>query len=187
MLRSVFAVAAAVIALGSAQAADTFAVDASHSAVIFKVNHLGVANNYGRFNDIAGSITVDAANPAANAVSLTIKTESVDTFNEKRDQHLRAADFLNSKQFPTMTFVSKSWAKTAAGFDVTGDLTLAGVTKTVTVPVTQGPVIQDPWGLTRTGFETSFVLKRSDYSIKGVPGVGDEITVILAVEGTFKK
>lgn len=186
MTRSLLAAALAITALGSAQAADTYNVDASHSAVIYKVQHLGVSNNYGRFNDIEGTITVDAANPAANQVSLSIKTDSVDTHNEKRDQHLRSADFLNSKQFPTMTFVSKSWAKTASGFDVTGDLTLAGTTKTVTVPVAQGPAIKDPWGLNRTGFETSFVLKRADYGIKGVPGVGDEITVIIAVEAVNK-
>ena len=186
MTRTLLAAALAFSAAASAQAADTFNIDASHSAVIYKDQHLGVANNYGRFNEIEGTVTLDAANPAANAVKLSIKTDSVDTHNEKRDQHLRAADFLNSKQFPTMTFVSKAWAVTANGIQVTGDLSLAGTTKSITVPVSQGPVIKDPWGLNRTGFETSFVLKRSDYGIKGVPGVGDEITVIIAVEAVSK-
>ncbi len=186
MTRLLLAASLALAAFGSTQAADTFQVDASHSSVIFKVQHLGVANNYGRFNDLEGTLTLDAANPAANQISLTIKTDSVDTHNEKRDQHLRAADFLNSKQFPTATFVSSAWAKTASGFDVTGALTLAGVTKTVTVPVVQGPVIKDPWGLNRTGFETTIVIKRSDYGIKGVPGVGDEVSLIIATEAIAK-
>ena len=186
MTRLLLAAAVACSAIGSATAADTFAVDASHSSVIYKVQHLGVANNYGRFNELEGSFTVDAANPAANQVSLTIKTDSIDSHNEKRDQHLRSADFLNSKQFPTATFVSSAWVKTAAGFDVTGTLTLAGTSKTVTVPVSQGPVIKDPWGLNRTGFETTIVLKRSDYGIKGVPGVGDEVTLIIAAEAIAK-
>ena len=179
MLRSL---ALALVASGSLLAADTFKIDDTHAYALFKVNHMGVADNYGRFNAIEGTVTLDAANPAANAVSITIKTDSVDTQQAKRDQHLKQADFLNAKQYPTMTFVSSAWTTTASGFDVTGAFTLGGVAKTITVPVVQGPVVKDPWGLNRTGFGTTFTIKRSDHGLQVTPGVSDEVTVILSVE-----
>ena len=168
-------------------AADTYGVDASHSAALFSVSHLGISNTHGRFNAIDGTLTWDAAEPAKSAIKIAIKTESIDTFSEKRDQHLRSADFFNAKQFPELTFVSKSFASAdGKTFTVAGDLTLAGTTKPVTLTVTKIGEGKDPWGGYRIGFTTDFTVKRSDFGIKGVPGVGDEVAVTFALEGIKK-
>lgn len=189
MIRKLLPSLALASLLGSAvQAADTFAVDASHSTAIFRVVHLGVTPNYGRFNDLDGTVTWAGDDLAAAKVELKIKTGSVDTNNGKRDTHLKGPDFFNEKQYPELSFVSKSWAKNADGtYAVSGDLTLKGVTKPTTVTVTKTGEGKDPWGGYRLGFESSFKLNRSEFDIKGVPGgVGEEVTVIIALE-TIKK
>ncbi len=178
---------AALATSGPLLAADSYAVDASHSAALFSVSHLGISNTHGRFNAIAGTLTWDAADPAASAITVSIKTDTVDTASEKRDQHLRSPDFFNAKQFPEFTFASKSFTKVdESTYTVTGDLTLVGTTKPVTVTVKKIGEGKDPWGGYRIGFETSFALKRSDYGIKGVPGVGDDVAVTFALEGIKK-
>ena len=167
--------------------ADTYTVDASHSAVLFSVSHLGISNTHGRFNDIDGTLTWDATDPTKSSINITIKTDSVDSFSEKRDQHLRGADFFNAKQMPKATFVSKSFTKIDdATFSVTGDLTLVGTTKPVTVNVKKIGEGKDPWGGYRIGFETSFSIKRADYNIKGVPGVGEDVALTFGLEGVKK-
>jgi len=167
-------------------AADTYAVDPSHSAALFSVSHLGISNTHGRFNAIDGTLTWDA-DAAKSAISVAIKTESVDTAAEKRDQHLRSPDFFNAKQFPTMNFTSKSFTKVDdSTYTVAGELTLVGTTKPVTVTVKKIGEGKDPWGGYRIGFETSFTIKRSDFGIKGVPGVGDDVAVTFALEGMKK-
>ena len=174
---------AAVPAFG----ADTYSVDASHSAVLFSVSHLGISNTHGRFNGIDGTLTWDATDPTKSSINITIKTDSVDSFSEKRDQHLRSADFFNAKQMPTATFVSKSFTKIDdATFAVTGDLTLVGTTKPVTVNVKKIGEGKDPWGGYRIGFETSFSIKRADFNIKGVPGVGEDVALTFGLEGVKK-
>ena len=172
---------------GSLQAADTYTVDPSHSAALFSVSHLGISNTHGRFNGISGTLTWDASNPSASAITITIKTESVDSADAKRDQHLRSADFFNSKQFPDMSFAAKTFTKVDdTTYTVAGDMTLCGVTKPATVTVKKIGEGKDPWGGFRIGFESSFVLKRSDFGIKGVPGVGDDVNVTFALEGIKK-
>jgi polyisoprenoid-binding protein YceI len=112
-----------------ALAADTYKLDPVHSHAEFKIMHLGVAYQYGRFNDIEGTVVVDEKNPANSKVDVTIKTESVDTKAEKRDEHLRSPDFFNAAQFPNLTF--KSTKVEGAGKDkykVSGNLTMHGVT-----------------------------------------------------------
>lgn len=167
-------------------AADTFDVDASHSAALFSVSHLGISNTHGRFNDIAGTLTWDA-DSAKSAISITIKTASVDTAAEKRDQHLRSPDFFNAKQFPDLKFTSTSFTKVDdSTYTVVGEAELVGTKKPLTVTVKKVGEGKDPWGGYRIGFETSFVLKRSDFGIKGVPGVGDDVAVTFAIEGVKK-
>jgi polyisoprenoid-binding protein YceI len=181
----VCALALVALATPAALAAETFAIDPVHSAVLFKVNHLGVSNFYGRFQDVTGTYVLDADNPAASSLDVTIKAESVDTHNEKRDQHLKSPDFFNVKQFPVLTMKSKSVKKTGdKTFRVTADLTVHGVTKEVTFDATQVGAGKDPWGGYRSGFEGSLTLKRSEYDVKFMPGgVGEDVTILISVEG----
>jgi polyisoprenoid-binding protein YceI len=183
--RLVCALALVALAAPAALAAETFAIDPVHSAVLFKINHLGVSNFYGRFQDVTGTYVLDADNPAASSLDVTIKAESVDTHNEKRDQHLKSPDFFNVKQFPVLTMKSKSVKKTGdKTFRVTADLTVHGVTKEVTFDATQVGAGKDPWGGYRSGFEGSLTLKRSEYDVKFMPGgVGEDVTILISVEG----
>lgn len=168
-------------------AADTFEVDPIHSAALFKVSHLGASNFWGRFNDISGAIAWDGADAAKSSVKITVKADSVDTNQKDRDAHLKGPDFFNTKQFPEFTFVSKSVAKVDdKTFTVAGDATLAGTTKPLTVTVTKVGEADVPKFGHRLGLETTFTIKRSDFGIKGVPGVGDDVTVVFSVEGVKK-
>lgn len=173
----------------AAHAADTYAVDPVHSSVIFKANHFSAAWVYGNFTDITGTIVHDAANPAASSVDLTVKVDSLTTHNADRDKHLKSPDFFNAKQFPTITFKSKSVAKVDdKTMNVTGDLTLHGVTKSVTAKVTYiGTGKLPPNNTTISGFETAFTIKRSDFGITyWVPQIGDEVPIIISLEAGKK-
>ena len=163
MLKKTFAALAlgtALLGAGQAMAAD-YAIDkqGQHAFVNFKISHLGYSWLYGTFKDFDGSFTFDEKNPEASKVNVTLKTESVDTNHAERDKHIRSADFLNVSKNPTATFKStsvKSTGKDSA--DITGDLTLNGVTKPVVIAakfIGQG---DDPWGGYRAGFEGSTCL-----------------------------
>ena len=172
----------------TAHAADTYAVDPVHTAALFKVKHVGVSYTYGRFNDVSGTVVFDAANPAASKVDITIQAGSVDTFNQKRDAHLANPDFFDAKQFPALKFVSTSFKKIDdSTFDVTGDFTLHGTTKPITIKVAKIGEGKDPWGGYRIGFETTFTIKRSDYGMsKMMEAVGDEVAITFATEAIKK-
>lgn len=176
---------AAALVLGAAGllAADVYKVDPDHVAVYFKVSHLGFSTTYGRFNDVKGEFTLDEAG-AGSKLELTIATESIDTGNARRDAHLKNADFFDAKQFPAITFKSKSMKKAGdKRWDVVGDLTLHGVTKTLEVQVQQQNT-GEMRGQTRTGGDLTFALKRSDYGITyGLPAVGDDVTLMISIEG----
>ncbi len=169
--------------LTSAEGA-TYAVDTVHSTVIFRVKHMNTSFAYGRFNNITGQFALDQ-DPGASKFDLQVKTDSVDTGNAGRDKHLKSPDFLNVVQHPTMSFKSTSVA--ADGPDalkVTGDLTFHGVTRPVTVKVTKTGTGKDMRGRPVAGFETSFVFKRTDFKMdKMTNAVGDEVTIIVSVEG----
>lgn len=181
--------AAAFVLTGArvARAADAYAIDGAHSYVVFKIMHLGVANNWGRFNDISGSINFDSAAPEKSSVSITIKTESIDTGIKKRDDHLRNNDFFSAKEFPLITFKSKSVKKTGENtYEVTGDLSLHGVTKEITTTFTQVGVLEkDFQGKRRVGGETEFTIDRTDFGIDYNPqAVGTSVTIYVSIEAT---
>ena len=179
-----------VLSLGfaTAHAADTYAIDPVHTAAIFKVKHLGVSYTYGHFNDVAGTITIDAANPSASKVEVLIQTGSVDTHNEKRDGHLASPDFFDAKQFPVMSFTSTAFKKIDdSTYEVTGGFTLRGVSKPLTVKVVKVGEGKDPWGGFRSGYECTFTIKRSDFAMtKMLDAVGDEVAVTFSTEGVKK-
>jgi polyisoprenoid-binding protein YceI len=172
-----------------ALAADAYEVDAVHSAVVFKVKHLGVSNARGRFNAISGSIAIDDADPSKSAIQIEVKADSVDTANAKRDQHLKSPDFLSVKEFPTISFKSKSVKKLPDGkYEVAGEFTLHGVTKSVTVKVEKTGSGKSPVGGGElAGYETIFTIKRSDYGMKNaIPAIGDEIELTISIEAIKK-
>jgi polyisoprenoid-binding protein YceI len=171
----------------SVRAADEYALDDMHTAVTFKISHIGLSLTYGRFDDVAGSFTLDKVDSAKSSFALTIKTESVDTNNKKRDDHLRSPDFFNAKQFPTITFKSTAVKAIKQGYQVTGDLTLHGVTKSVTFILEGGGTAEFPKGMLRTGFSTDLALKRSDFGMdKLVGAVGDDVFIAISFEGVKK-
>ena len=167
------------------QAADTYKLDPVHSFVIFKIKHMNSSNTYGRFNEPTGTIVVDDANPAGSSVEVELKSDNVDTHEPKRDQHLKKADFFDAVQFPTITFKSKTVekGKEEGALDITGDLTLHGVTKSIKVTFVKTGAMSDPKMGTHIGYEGTFTIKRSDYGMNFMPAmIGDDVQLTVAVE-----
>jgi polyisoprenoid-binding protein YceI len=174
-------------------AADTYQLDPNHMWITFKVMHGQFAESWGRFNALADKkenapptnfVTLDGANSVFN---VSIKAESIDTGVQKRDDHLRSADFFNVKQFPEITFKSTKVEGSGAELKVTGDLTLHGVTKSVTIPLKVNGPGEFPAGVQRVGFSGQFTIKRTDYGMTTMVGpVGDEVTLVINVEATRK-
>ncbi len=193
MNRKLFAVAALSLLATLPLQADTFAIDAGHSEVGFQVRHL-VSQTRGRFNDFAGTIDLDPKNLANSSVDFKIKATSIDTNMADRDKHLRGADFFDVEKYPEITFKSKSIK--AAGndtYNVLGTLTMHGVSKDITLPVTYLGQAQDPWGNTRAGFEATTTLNRKDFGIiwnkaldAGGAMLGDDVKININLE-TVKK
>jgi polyisoprenoid-binding protein YceI len=170
-------------------AAADYAIDDDHSFALFRIQHMGAGFTWGRFDDVAGDLAFDPANPAAAKVAITIKAASVSTGVPDMEKHLRTPDLLDVKQFPTLGFTSKSWAKQADGtYLVSGDLTIHGVTKPITATVVHtgsGKHLMN--GKDLIGFETTFAINRHDYGVSyGKGAIGDEVRITLAVEGIRK-
>ena len=174
---------------GQAMAAD-YAIDkqGQHAFVNFKISHLGYSWLYGTFKDFDGTFSYDAANPEASKVNVTLKTASVDTNHAERDKHLRSADFLNVSKHDTATFESTSVKSTGEGTaDVTGNLTLNGVTKPVVIAAKFIGEGKDPWGGYRAGFEGTTTLKLKDFDItKDLGPASETVELIISVEGVRK-
>jgi polyisoprenoid-binding protein YceI len=165
-------------------AAETYKVDTVHSSVIFRVKHMNTSYFWGRFNNLSGSFSLDEANPGACRFEFEVKSDSVDTANGKRDTHLKSPDFLSAVQFPAITFKSQSVTKEGAGYHVTGELTLHGVTKPITMEVVPTGTGKGPTGGAIAGIETSFGFKRTDFGMtKMVPMVGDDVQIHVGIEG----
>lgn len=171
--------------------ASTWTIDPDHSNIGFKVRHLMVSNVRGSFDKHSGTVEIDDKDITRSKVNISIDTNSINTNVQKRDEHLRSADFFDVAKYPTMTFVSKKVAK--AGKDklkVTGDLTLHGVTKQVVLDVV-GPTKEskDPWGNIRKGATATTKINRKDFGLvwnaaleTGGVTVGDEVTITLEIE-----
>jgi len=188
--RATFAVLV-FLAAASAAHAQTWTVDASHSAVHFAVRHMMVSTVRGDLGKITGAVTFDPAKPSAGAVEATIDVTGIDTRDPGRDKHLRSADFFDVEKFPTASFKSKSVAAAAGGgLKVTGDLTIKGVTKEVVLDVEAlRPAIKDQRGATRTGTTATVKLNRQDFGVtwsRALDGggvvVGDEVSITIDVE-----
>ena len=176
----------AAAATASPALSDPYTIDASHTHVGFKVNHLGFSDTYGTFNNVAGTFDLNQDNPEKSSVDIDIKTASIDTNHEKRDEHLRGPDFFDVGKYPDITFkstkVERTGDKTAK---VTGNLTMLGVTKPVTLDVTllaAGPYPMDK-SVTAAGFNATATIKRSDFGMTAyVPMISDEVDITISTE-----
>lgn len=184
--RRCFALIASVclVTAATALAADDYEVDSSHSTVLFKIKHLNVSWFFGRFSDIAGTVLYDEKKPETMRVDIKVKTDSIRTDNEKRDQHLKSPDFFAAKQYPELTFKSTSIKFLGnETFDVVGDLTCHGVTKPVTIKLEHTGQGKGMRGEYRSGFFARFPIKRSDFGMTYMmEGLGDEIEIIVSLE-----
>jgi polyisoprenoid-binding protein YceI len=169
--------------------ADTYVIDTkgAHASVNFKIKHLGYSVLTGRFDKFEGEFTYDPAKPEASTVNVTIDTTSVNSNHAERDKHLRSADFLNVEKFPKATFVSKSIKLDDDEFDIVGDLTLNGVTKSVVIEVEKVGEGKDPWGSYRAGFSGETEIKLKDFNIKMDLGPASQVVKLeLEIEGIKK-
>lgn len=164
-------------------------IDPDHSVIEFRVAHMVISKTSGRFMDYRGFVDMDAEKKTFKSIEAIINTESINTNQDKRDAHLRNADFLDTKQFPTMTYKMKSYQKEGEGYKVVGNFTLRGVTKEITLAGTFNGVTKDPWGNMRAGFSADGTLNRKDFGMvwnktldSGGLVVGDDVQIHLDIE-----
>ncbi|HUO86317.1 MAG TPA: YceI family protein [Thermoanaerobaculia bacterium] len=182
-------VALSTLLLSVTASADTWTIDTNHSHVGFSVRHL-LTPVPGSFGDFSGLIVYNPENPTTSSVEVTVEAASIDTANQRRDDHLRSADFFDVEQHPTLTFVSKKVAPLGeSSLAVTGDLTIRGVTREVTVPIEVLGVLGD-----KAGFQTEFTVDRKEYGVlwnraldQGGTLLGDEVRVVLTIEADRAK
>lgn len=170
------------------EAVDAFTVDAVHSSVYFELPYAnGVAVAAGRFNEIAGTFNLNSENPSNSTLSFTINAASIDTNNESRDRHLRSPDFFNAGRFSSITFTADRFESSGGNtFKVTGDLTMLGETKTITVDVTKVGEGTGRSGEPVQGMSSVFTIQRSDFGMNyGIEAgsLGDDITVTVHAYG----
>jgi len=194
MTRKLSSAAAAAVLIASPALADTWVVDKVHSETSFQIRHM-MSKVRGHFNDFSGTVVADPAKPEAASVEFSVRTASIDTSNEGRDKDLRGANFFDVEKFPEITF--KSTRVRPAGkdrYDVTGTLTMHGVAKEVTLPVSLLGFGKDPWGNDRAGFEIATTIDRKDYGIvwnkaldNGGALLGDDVLISINLETSRKK
>lgn len=175
----------------AATAVSTWSIDPSHSSVHFKVRHLMIAYVRGEFRSIEGALRLDETDISRSTIQVDIDTSSISTREEKRDEHLRSADFLDVQRFPSMQFHSTSVMRLSpVSIRIRGNLAIHGVTREVAFD-TEGPspIAKDPWGNMRIAASTTFAINRRDFGLTwntvletGGFLVGDEITIDIDVE-----
>ncbi|MGD0540196.1 MAG: YceI family protein [Tepidisphaeraceae bacterium] len=184
-LLGVFGTLALTLVFSSAALADNFTADPVHSFVVFDVHHLDAGYVYGTFGGPAGSISYDGADLTQTTFDISVDVDSIDTRNPNRNKDLKGPDFFDVKQFPAMTFKSTSVKKTGdATMDVTGDLTIRGVTKSVTIPLEVTGTGKGMRGETRTGFRADFKIDRTNFGMAADPPpvIGNEVHIVVAIE-----
>jgi polyisoprenoid-binding protein YceI len=167
----------------------TYVLDGAHTRIGFMARHAMVTKVRGQFNEFEGSGVVDANDFTKSTVTVTIQAASIDTRNEQRDGHLRSNDFLAMEEYPEITFVSTGVQQSGpTSVELSGDLTIRGVTKPVTIPFKFEGAATDPFGNLRVGFEGSVVINRKDYGVSwnvaletGGVLVGDKVTLEFEV------
>jgi polyisoprenoid-binding protein YceI len=158
-----------------------YIIDQQHSGITFEVNHLGYTDVVGRFNNISGDFNISTDQSSLN---IAIQSASIDTNHDKRDDHLRSPDFFNAKQFPVISFSSSLEIEDSNGQSfIEGTLELLGVSKPIKLNIKKGKEGKDPWGLYRTGYSATGVIKRSEYGMNFMQGgLGDDIHIKMNIE-----
>ena len=171
-------------------AAQTFTIDPAHSSAEFVVRHMMIAKVRGRFAGVAGTISVPAGTRIPDAVTATLQVASISTNEATRDGHLVSADFFDAATYPEITFKSTGITASGEGFTLVGDLTMHGVTKSVTLEGTYEGDSTDPYGNKRVGYEAHGKISRKDFGLvynapleTGGVAIGDEVKIELSVEG----
>jgi polyisoprenoid-binding protein YceI len=175
--------------MATATTTRTFTIDKAHSEAVFQVRHL-ITKVRGRFSQFDGRIDFDEAEPEHSSVAVTIDAASIDTNEPDRDKHLRSGDFFDTDTHPQITFRSTRVVRAGANrFDVSGPLTIRGISKDVTLAVTFLGLAADPWGNARAGFETEITINRKDFGLTwnaaletGGFLVGDEVKISLSIQ-----
>jgi polyisoprenoid-binding protein YceI len=163
---------------------ENYELDPGHSFVTFSISHLGYSMLQGRFNALEGSFQYDTENPSASSIKVMIDPASVDTNHAERDKHLRGEDFLDVTKFPEASFESTAFEESGDMAKLTGNLTLHGVTKPVTIDAKFVGAGKDPWGGYRRGYRGTTTLKRSDFDISYNLGpASEDMTLELNIEG----
>ena len=184
-------VVVAILALGGAMPASSasYELDTSHSQIQFKVRHLGISSVIGHFSVFGGTLDFDPEAMDKGSVNVVIDAASIDTAEEKRDEHLRSGDFLNVAEFPELRFESTSVKSTADGLEVSGNLTIRDVTRPVVLEAEFNGQAKDPWGNSRVGFEASTTINRTDFGLTwnkmleaGGVLVGEDVRISLTVQ-----
>ena len=178
----------ASIAVSTALFAGSYNVDASHTNAGFTVKHMMITNVTGKFNDVAGTFEFDEKTNTLKSINGEIIVASINTANEKRDEHLKAEDMFDVAKFQKITFKSTKIEKDA----VYGDFTMKGVTKNIKLDLETSSVIKDPWGKQRTGFSLNGKIKRSDFGLTwnkaletGGVAVSDDVKLAIDIEGVL--
>jgi polyisoprenoid-binding protein YceI len=156
---------AAVASVAVSDISGDYTLDPSHTRIGFSARHAMVTKVRGNFEQFEGSATVDTANPANSSVKVVIEAASVTTHNEQRDGHLKTPDFFDIANHPQITFVSTNVERDGSEWAITGDLTINGVTKSITVPFEETGSAKDPFGNTRVGFEGETTIDRTDWNL----------------------
>ncbi len=177
------------VPMSAALAADKYVIDASHTSTEFSVRHLVISNVKGNFSDISGVIMYDENDATKSSVDVTIKVASINTNNEKRDDHLRSLEFFDAEKYPEITFKSKKIEKTDDGLKLVGTLTIRGVSKEVAFPFELTGKITDPWKNVRIGAEANLKINRQDFGVSwnnvmegGGLVVGNDVKITINLE-----
>lgn len=168
----------------------TYQIDPSHSSASFSIKHMMIAKVHGGFEKLSGKLTYDPSWPAKSNIEVAIEAASINSREEKRDAHLKSADFFDVEKYPQITFKSQSFEKAEDGIKVVGDLTIHGVTKQVTLNMeSPSEEIKDPWGNTKIAVSGSTKIKRKDFGLTwnaaleaGGVLVGDDVSITLDVQ-----
>ncbi|WP_440225378.1 YceI family protein [Dokdonella sp. MW10] len=189
--RTVLASALAFASAAAVAAPVTYTIDPGHTQTVFSWSHFGLSNPTANFDKIEGTLTYDAADPTKSSVDVTIAVDSINSHVKKFDEHLKSDDFFDAAKFPTITFKSTKVEKGSAAdtFKVTGDVTLKGIKKSVTIDAKLNSAGEHPMKkVPAIGFDGTLHLKRSDFGVdKYVPNVSDEVLVRITTEATVPK
>lgn len=191
MTKTILILSAFMLSVFSVDAQETtWAFDNAHSSIQFSVSHMVISELTGNFHEYEGTVKANKPDFSDATINLSIMVGSIDTDNEKRDEHLRAADFFDTEKYPTMTFQSKAMEKKGENkYNLIGDLALHGVTKEVILNVKYGGTVTDPYGNVKAGFKITGEIDRTDFGLKynsvmdsGGLTIGEEVGIICNVE-----